>query len=313
MKKAIITGATGFIGARLVNMLLDNDITVIGLGRKEWREIDPNRLVPRDGFFYIRLPMDELAELPLALESNGFGSMHDTVFYNIAWSGSAGLSDLDVNGQMKNVAEACQAHLIANSLGCSKFVHVGTMEEPIAQNYLGLDYRTRNEFNRHVVYSLAKTASRNAIKANAYAKKISTIIATNSHVMGPHDYKDSFLQETLRKLKHKNSDLRFSTGEQFFDVISVHDCAEAYMLIGQHGKANSEYWIGSGSARPLREYVLEMEKLYPSDHELQFGEFSYNDISMQADDFSISLLQAHTGYAPKWSYERTVTELYEYL
>ena len=42
--KILITGATGFIGSRLVRLLLNNNIEVLAIGRKEWHEVDSLRL-----------------------------------------------------------------------------------------------------------------------------------------------------------------------------------------------------------------------------------------------------------------------------
>jgi nucleoside-diphosphate-sugar epimerase len=138
------------------------------------------------------------------------------------------------------------------------------------------------------------------------------MIGTNSHVMGPNDDKDSFLQVTLQKLID-GDELIFSTGEQIFDVISSYDCALAYKLIGEKGKSHGEYWIGSGEARPLKEYVKIMASLYPSGQELQFGKFQYNDISLTLEDFSIQKLSEDTGFTPTMSYEKTVHQLYDWL
>ena len=56
-----------------------------------------------------------------------------------------------------------------------------------------------------------------------------------------------------------------------------------------------------------------MYDLYPSGKELQFGKFSYNDISLEYKDFSIDLLTKDTGFAPEKTYEQTVKELHNWL
>ena len=130
--------------------------------------------------------------------------------------------------------------------------------------------------------------------------------------MGPNDYRDSFLRVTLKKLID-GDDLIFSTGEQMFDVISVHDCVNAYLLIGENGKSYKEYWVGTGQPRRLREYVEIMASLYPSTKKLQFGKLPYNDISLKKEDFSIELLSNDTGFKPIKTFEDIVHQVYRWL
>ena len=44
MKKAIVTGANGFVGSAVVSELLKHGIEVLALGRKPLEEVDPKRL-----------------------------------------------------------------------------------------------------------------------------------------------------------------------------------------------------------------------------------------------------------------------------
>jgi nucleoside-diphosphate-sugar epimerase len=313
MKSAIITGATGFIGSVLVQELLKKGIRVLALGRKSWEDVDPIRLQKSKNLTYLKVDMCEILSLPDLIKNNGWlKGEDDCVFYNFAWGGSSKLSDLDIEAQMKNVTWSANALSVAAEINCSKFIHVGTMEEAFTNKYLELDYHLNSEYNRHVIYSVAKLASRDVLKMMAFNLGVSLIIATNSHVMGPNDDKDSFLQVTLEKLLN-DSELIFSTGEQIFDVISVLDCARAYCAIGEFGKSGSEYWIGSGKPRRLREYVEIMYRLYPSAREMQFGKFPYNDISLTKEDFNIDLLLNDTGFSHSQSYEDTVHELYQWL
>lgn len=312
MKSAIVTGATGFIGSALVRELLKKKINVLALGRKSFSDVDSKRLTESPYLKYIQLDMSEIINLKKVIIDNKWNTGDDCVFFNFAWGGVNKLSDLDIEAQMKNVTWSANALILASELKCSKFIHVGTMEEAFTSRYLELDYHTNSEYNRHVIYSVAKLASRDVLKMMSKSLDINLIIATNSHVMGPNDDKDSFLQVTLEKLINGN-ELVFSTGEQIFDVISVNDCANAYYYIGEFGKSGSEYWIGSGNPRRLKEYVEVMYSLYPSGKEMQFGKFPYNDISLKKEDFSIDLLKSDTSFYPSQSYEDAVHELYNWL
>ena len=311
MKSAIVAGATGFIGSALVKLLLEDNIKILALGRKSWNEVDPKRLQKHDLLTYCKVNMNQIESLPQKAEQLGW-KVEDCVFYNLAWGGKSKLSDLEVGHQVNNIPMSANSLKAAKKMNCNRFVHVGTMEEAFTSKYLQLDFHKDSEYNRHVVYSVAKMGSRNLLKILAKEEEIDLMIGTNSHVMGPNDDKDSFLQVTLQKLID-GDELIFSTGEQIFDVISSYDCARAYKLIGERGKPHQEYWIGSGEARSLKEYVKIMADLYPSGLELQFGKFEYNDISLTLEDFSIATLKNDTGFTPSMSYEETVHQLYDWL
>ena len=138
------------------------------------------------------------------------------------------------------------------------------------------------------------------------------IYVLHSHVMGPDDNKNSFLQVTLQKLI-RGDELIFSTGEQYFDVISVDDCSAGYYEICQKGRSGEEYWVGSGDPRRLREYIERMYDLFPSGAEMQFGQLPYNDIVLDKEIFSIANLTRDTNYIPTMTYEQVVKDLHDSL
>ncbi|MDA9309048.1 NAD(P)-dependent oxidoreductase [Flavobacteriaceae bacterium] len=312
MNQAIITGATGFIGSVVVSVLIKNNIEVLALGRKNLKEVGLYKRQLLEGSTYIKIDMSEIDQLPEKISEIGLEMSDSCVFYNLAWGGKDKLSDLNIEAQLKNVSWSVSAMIAAKELNCERFVHIGTMEEAFTSKYLGLDYHKNNEYNRHVIYSVAKIISKNYLKLMSKSLGLDLLFATNSHVMGPADDKDSFLQMTLQKLIN-GDELLFSEGNQIFDCISVDDLAQAYYEIGEKGLAGSDYWAGSGKPRKLKEYVKIMYDLYPSGRELQFGKFTYNDISLEYEDFSIDLLTEHTGFIPKKSYEQTVKELHAWL
>ena len=312
MKKAIVTGATGFIGASFVQFLVARGIDVVALGRKPFSKVSDRRQKKIEGAKYISLDMKEIQNLDKKLSQIQWSPGKECVFFNLAWGGENGLSDLDIQAQMRNVVWCVAALEVSVEIGCSRFIQVGTMEEAFTYSYLKLDHNENDQYNRHVIYSVAKIAAKKALQLKASALNIDYIYVLHSHIMGEDDDKDSFLQVTLQKLVH-GEDLIFSSGEQIFDVVSLADCAQGYFLICEKGISGEEYWVGSGDPRKLREYVERMYRLFPSEKEMQFGKLPYNDIVLSKDDFSIENLVKHTGYNPVMSYEETVKKLHQTL
>ena len=312
MKKAIVTGATGFIGSAYVEYLTGKNIDVLAIGRKEMDEISATRQRKLKNAQYLKLDMIKISELGEMLSCLGWAVEDDCIFFNLAWGGENGLSDMNVAAQMKNVVWCAVALEVAKNIGCARFVQVGTMEEAFTEKYLELDHHKDTQYNRHVIYSIAKMAAKRALEIKASQLGIDFIYVLHSHVMGPDDDKNSFLQVTLQKLIN-GDELVFSTGEQYFDVISVSDCAMGYYHICQNGRPGEEYWVGSGEPRRLREYVERMYNLFPSGVDMQFGKFPYNDVVLDKDVFSISKLTGDTGYTPSITFEQTVKDLHDYL
>ena len=312
MKKAIVTGATGFIGSSFVEFLVEKGVDVVAIGRKYVDQVSASKRRKLEGASYVRLSMSEIVRLKDTLSAHGWEVGGDCVFFNLAWGGVSDLSDLDVAAQLRNAEWCLSALESASRIKCSRFIQVGTMEEAFAHKYLTLDHVKQSQYNRHLIYAVAKIAARYALAVRAAQIGMDFIYVLHSHVMGPGDDKNSFLQVTLEKLI-RGDELIFSTGEQYFDVISTHDCCLGYYLICSKGRAGSEYWVGSGHPRRLREYVERMYKMYPSGVEMQFGRLPYNDVTLDQDVFSITNLVEDTGYAPSTTYEQAVAGVHEYL
>jgi nucleoside-diphosphate-sugar epimerase len=312
MKQAIVTGVTGFIGSSFVKYLTDRGIQVLALGRKEPTEVSNSRLLKLKKAKYLKLDMDSISELPLYLSFVNWEIGGECVFFNLAWAGENRLSDLNIAAQMINVIHSVNALEVAKLIGCARFVQIGTMEEAFTEKYLSLDFHNHRFYNRHVIYSIAKMMAKQALEVKSLQLGFDFIYVLHSHVMGPDDDKDSFLQVTLLKLI-RGEELIFSTGEQYFDVISSEDCCSGYFLIGKKGRAGKTYWVGSGEPRPLKYYVQIMYALFPSGIEMQFGKLPYNDIVLDKDVFSIAELQRDTGFLPSMTFEQTVKKLHRHL
>ncbi|MAJ45185.1 MAG: hypothetical protein CMF96_10650 [Candidatus Marinimicrobia bacterium] len=310
MKQAIVTGATGFIGSAFVELLINKNIQVLSLGRKPFDKIPKDKKKKLSGSLYLNLDMKNISNLRNEINKLDWIIGNDCVFFNLAWGGKERLSDLDVEAQIANIGWCVNAIKVAKEICCKRFIQVGTMEELFTHKYLGLNHHTNDEYNRHVIYSVAKISAKFALELYSSLLEMELIYVINSHVIGPNDDKDSFLQVTLEKMV-KNEDLVFSSGEQYFDTVSLDDCVFGYYLICKKGRSGSNYWVGSGEPCRIKDYVKRMSKLFSPNKNLQFGKLPYNDIMLNPEDFSVDLLTEHTGYKPKLSFEQTIIKLYE--
>lgn len=305
--KAIVTGASGFIGSYLVAELVNEGFKVAAIGRKNIENLPAIRKNLLAGSNYFILDLDNPDQIKSKIKDAGFFGADLEYFFHLAWGGNNGLSDLDIRAQTKNVSRAITTYDIANYLNANRYIFCGTMEESFAEIYTNLDYKNHTKYNRHVVYALAKITARNALKIRYLNGGPELIFGTNSHTMGPGDVRDSFLQVLLGKILNKE-DIFMSSGEQVFDVINVKDCAKAYVLIAKKGVLGTSYWIGSGDPKKLKEYVEIMNNLFFPVN-IKYGTLPYNDVLLDKKIFNIDKIKLDTGFLPLISFVETVKSL----
>ena len=122
---------------------------------------------------------------------------------------------------------------------------------------------------------------------------------TNAYGVG--ELSPRFLNTTLRKII-KGEPLRFTSATQNYDFVYVSDVAKAFYLVAKNGKPFYEYMIGSGDAKPLRQFILEMVNSCAPDSVLLFGDVPFTGTNMPLSVFDISDIKADCGFKPEISF-----------
>jgi nucleoside-diphosphate-sugar epimerase len=63
------------------------------------------------------------------------------------------------------------------------------------------------------------------------------------------------------------------------------------------------YCLGSGSGRPLKEYLETIKSMFNPDYNIQYGKVPYNEKSVEYLCADISELTHDTGWRPGFSFE----------
>lgn len=303
-----VIGGGGFLGSYLSRELLNAGYHVLSIGRRKFSEIDIGRRELLKGSEYRSVNVADSDSLRrILVEAAKTHSLLGVI--NLAWSGVERLSDNDVAAQFGNISACCESLNIAIDLGVKKFIFAGSMEEVFAKLYTGLDYRNSDKQNRHVVYALAKYYCRSSLKALARQRKYNGLTCnTNSHVMGLHDDKDSFLQVLVRTLVEDRS-MDTSTGEQLFDVIHVTDCAAAYRAVLEKGLLGHDYWIGSGDPQELSRYMKTIGEITGKADKINYGYYPFRDVKLRMEDFDTTDLTEHCAFKPEKKFDDMVSEM----
>ncbi|MEH7333231.1 NAD(P)-dependent oxidoreductase [Neobacillus drentensis] len=302
MKKAIVTGANGFIGSNLVSELLSHDIEVIALVRNEKSNRDT--LAKNDKLKIVYCELNELPSLPQKINDRDID-----VFYHFAWTGSSGNARIDETLQTQNALWTADSVRVAKEIGCKRFVGAGSIME---KETMAAVYTQENQPGLAYIYGASKLTAHCISKSVAAQIGIEHLWGTISNAYGPGELSPRFVNTTIRKII-KNDPLQFTSAIQNYDFIYITDVAKAFYLIGLQGKPFCNYTIGSSNARPLKEFIIELQQTLAPERELIFGDIHFTGINMGLEKFSTEDLKRDTGFECTISFSEGVKRTMEWL
>lgn len=289
MKNVIITGADGFVGSYTVQHFLGNGCNVLALDMGD----KPRRLLENPNLQYMKCDISNTASM---LNSIPRG-IYDT-FIHFAWAGSAGEARIDYNLQMQNALNTVECLKAAKELGCSRFVCAGSIMEYEVEAAIhcqgsrpGMGYIYG--MGKHIAHCLCKS-----VAANIGIDLLWPMI-TNAYGVG--ELSPRFVNTTLRKII-KGEPLQFTAATQNYDFVYVSDVAQAFYKVALNGKPFCEYMIGSGDAKPLREFILEMVSSCGPDSTPLFGDIPFTGTNMPLSTFDIADIKRDCGFEPAVSF-----------
>lgn len=291
MKKAIVTGANGFIGSELLRVLDSHRIQTYAIIRNKESVIDGIQ-----GLQHVKViccDMANLRSLPDKIKDKA-----DT-FYHLAWRGSTGKDRGNYALQLENAKWTADAVSVAAQLGCSRFVGAGTLAELDVNVYIPVDGSTPNLVS---CYGSAKLAAHYMSKAEcSQFNGLAHCWAYLSNTYGIGNYTSNFVNFAA-KLMLTGQPANFTAGEQLYDFVSVEDTAQGLYCIGEHGRANTAYYVGSNRPTALKNYIKEIRDQINPDISLHLGAIPFHGISQPKEVFDCQKLMRDTGYVPQISF-----------
>ena len=292
MKKALVTGANGFVGSALVRELVKNNVEVIALDRDGC-----NNNIPEN----VRFVAHELSESSKLAEL--ISDRDIDVFYHFAWVGSAGPARADTALQLNNAQWTVDCLRVAKEMDCKKFVCAGSIME---HETISAAFRQGNKPGAGYIYGSGK------LVAHTMCMSVATQIGIDLCAYGVGELSPRFVNTTIRKIIN-NDPLQFTSGTQNYDFVYIDDVARAFRLIGENGKPFCNYLIGSSNAKPLREFVLEMKSSIAPDKDFVFGDVPFTGVNMPIEKFDCSLTEKDTGFKADISFGEGVKRTMNWL
>ena len=128
---------------------------------------------------------------------------------------------------------------------------------------------------------------------------------------GKYDNDGSVLIANIVNSLHHRP-LEFSKGEQIWDFVYMDDIANALYLIAKKGKNHAIYPIGSGKARPLKEYIKIMCDQLGEDVEKGLGKIPYSPDQIMYLEADSRELIADTGWKPQVEFEEGIRRVIDF-
>lgn len=244
MKNVIVTGANGFIGNSLIKKLIENNVKVVA--------VDISFAAPR-------LPETDLIT---KIEATVDASLADKIpageydaFYHLAWRGVNGAEKADPTIQLANIQMAIDCANICKKLSVKKYLCAGTVAENATYSLPNLQATSGG-----MMYGVAKHACH--LMVDDYCKNIGQqfVWMQFSNIYGVGNKTGNLVSYTLGELL-AGKEATFGPGLQPYDFIYVEDLIEAVYRLGAHETKKAFYYIGSGSPRILKGYLLRIGEL----------------------------------------------------
>lgn len=244
MKNVIVTGGNGFIGSSLIKKLVANGIKVVAVDITfQGERLPESELITKiescvDASLVEKLPAEEY-----------------DAFYHLAWKGVNGADKASPSVQLANIQMAIDCADICKKLNVKKYLCAGTVAENATFSLPNLEKTSGG-----MMYGVAKHACRLILED--YCKNIGQqfVWMQFSNIYGVGNKTGNLVSYTLGELMTGN-EATFGPALQPYDFIYVDDLIEAVYRLGEKETNKAFYYIGSGSPRQLKEYLLRIGEL----------------------------------------------------
>ena len=298
MNKIFITGASGFIGARVARLLIEDGRDVALLLRESsntWRLNDllDKCTVIRGSFFNCHLFRQEIT------------SFAPQAVIHMAWDGVKG-ADRDRPIQMKNLTASIDLFNLAQEVGCQNFIGLGSQAE---YGLMGGRICEGAPANPVSTYGAAKLAAGVVLERTSIALGVRFAWLRLFSSYGSGDDGTWLIPYVINTLL-KGQVPVVTKGEQVWDYIHVDDVASA-LIATLDSQARGIYNLGSGAACPLRLIIEQVRDRINPLLPIEFGGLPYSNNQVMHLESDISALTKATGWRPKITLNNGIADLVE--
>lgn len=290
MKHVYVTGATSMLGLSLARRCLAEGIRVTAIVRGD----SPRKeLLPcSDRIATIECDIADYSRI------NADSPKRESVFYHLSWNGTGHEGRNDVAVQNRNIGFTLDAMALAARFGCRAFIGAGSQAEyGLVDGVISPDSAVQPVS----AYGAAKFAAGRLAELLSRQLGVRCVWPRIFSIYGPNDAPVSMVPYCIDALLRREKPSLTACG-QMWDYLYCDDAADALFLLGTGKTARTVYNIGSGAARPLREYVTAIRDAIDPDLPLGFGEKEYAPNQVMHLCADIAALRDDVGFVPKTSF-----------
>jgi nucleoside-diphosphate-sugar epimerase len=286
MKRAFVTGASGFIGSAVVKRLLNCGWLVAVLQRRS--TVGDRLRDVADQLHFIATTSDTVRDFELEFRR----WQPDTVFH-LGWAGVGSSHRNDAAIQMGNLQFSVELARLCADYGIAHFIGAGSQAEYGPKRVL---IRESECPTPTTLYGTAKLSS------CLLTQKISELAGCRHSWLrifstyGPGDNPDWLLPSLVRQLLLGQRP-QLTPCEQTWDYLHVDDAAAAFEAVATIG-ATGIFNLASGVELPLRNFVLQVRDAVNPDLALGFGEVPYRSDQVMRMQVSIDRLRELANWQP---------------
>ena len=289
MNKVVVTGANGFIGSCLIKKLLSEKVKVIAIDLPKCSNNIP------EGVTFIESDFSDLTKLYEQINEENFDA-----FYHFAWKGVNGADKNSPYIQLSNINVLLDAANLAKKLACRKFLCAGTVAEHSIKSICNLQ-----KSNAGIMYGTFKRCANLILETVCKTIDLDFVWMQFSNVYGPTNKTGNILSYTINQINN-NLPATFGPADSMYDFIYIDDLIEAVYRLGNANTSKNFYFIGSGTPRLLKDYLLEIGHVLNKEEFIKIGERPADGVVYTSDMFDCSELTKEVGNYVRTSFSEGI-------
>lgn len=286
--RALVTGATGFVGSHLVDHLLDGGHTVAVLTRGG---STPRRIAHRIASVHrIEGELGAIsAARPAILE------FAPEVVFHLAWGGVGRSQRGNADLMLHNLNGSVALFRLAAEAGCRTWIGLGSQAE------YGPQDRPLDEAapaSPITLYGTVKLCSYRLLQSLSEGAGVRLAWVRLFSAYGPKDHASCLLPQLIEALLQGRRPT-LTAGEPLWDYLYVSDAVDALIRIANQPEAAGVFNLGSGRVVSIRSVAERVRDLIDPALPLGLGEVPYRPdqvFRLQAD---VRRLREGTGWEPR--------------